>query len=259
MIVPLYAAIVGIDGCGKSTCFSKTLEILARSREVVGIGDRVFAPARGPGAAESTSVRWESVKAWSRSVAKKVRHPLSYKVAKLVELVCWARIQKVLKTEGRARVILGDGAPLINIAAWGVRYHPGIFDRDHCARALEYLAGHKKIRPQEMLFYLTRLPEVFLLNLLEIAAFPVPDVTFFLHVTPELAMNRISARGEELQPHETVVFLEDLQKAYELVCDIVQSDMRRAVHRISVDNLTANETARILAEKIDALIGDCRD
>jgi hypothetical protein len=254
MAAPLYAAIVGIDGCGKSACFANALEILAGSREAVGIGDRIYVFTKDLGVAESPPIRWESVKAWSRSAAKKVHHPLSYKVAKLIELACWARIQKALKAEGNAEIILGDGAPLINIAAWGVRYHPGIFDREHCARALEYLSGEKKIPPQEMLFYLTRLPEVFLFNLLEIAAFPVPDATFFLHVTPRLAMERIRARGEKLQPHETITFLESLQAAYELVCDLIQSGMGRAVHRISVDNLTANEAAAILAEKIGALI-----
>jgi len=247
----LYAAIIGVDGSGKSTCFRKVLRLLSESHTVAGIGDKVYLAGKTTGITEFDKVRWATVKEWFRSAAKRVRNPLVYETAKLTELMCWARIQKELREEVAPQIILGDGAPLVNIAGWGIHYHPRLFERCQCLNAMYYLSGKRTIPISQAYFYLRNIPEVFVLNVLGLACFPAPNITFFLHVTPETAIERISARGEKMQVHETIDFLRKLQSAYELICDILRSDFGRQTCQISVDALSPDETAHLIVEQIE--------
>lgn len=254
MGTPLYAAIIGIDGSGKSTCFRASLKALSRTYTVMGIGDRVLLGRKGGEIAEFDKVRWGSAKKSFRSASRRVRNPFLYKMTKLMELICWSRIQKEVFEDPGPEVILGDGAPLINIAGWGIRYRPRFFERGQCVNAMQYLSGAKKIPLLEAPFYMRNIPEIFLLNTSGIASFPVPDTTFFLRVTPEVALERIMGRGEKLQVHETLSFLEKLQNAYELICDILDSDLRKEVHAISVDELSVSETVSAISKQIEVSI-----
>jgi hypothetical protein len=256
MDMPLHAAIIGVDGSGKSTCFRGVLKTLARSHDIMGIGDRVYSGGKGRDVAEHNKARWAGLKNRFRSTAKNMRNPLLYEVTKLAELVCWSRIHRQLVEYYMPEVILGDGAPLINIAGWGVRYHPEFFQRSHCAKALLYLSGTRKVPAGEALFYMKNIPEILLFSWSGIAPFPMPHLTFFLHVTPEVAVQRIGGRGEDAQVHETIDFLSTLQKGYELVCDILESDFRKRVCRIPVDDLSPDETidriSRAVEGEVDA-------
>ncbi len=49
----------------------------------------------------------------------------------------------------------------------------------------------------------------------------LPDIVVFLDVSPATACDRISARGEQRQIHETEDKLGQLRQAYLLVCDII--------------------------------------
>ena len=238
----LHAAIIGVDGSGKSTCFAGVLSRLARSHVVMGIGDRVYLGSRRGGVVEHSEARWAGLKVRFRSAAKNTRNPLLYEMTKLAELVCWSRIHRELEEHYVPDVILGDGAPLINIAGWGVRYHPEFFHRSHCSKALLYLSGMSRVPVREALFYLRNIPEILLFSWSGIAPFPVPELTFFLKVTPRVAINRIVRRGEDIQVHETLDFLSSLQSGYEMVCDILESDLRSRVHTIDVDDLSPEET-----------------
>jgi thymidylate kinase len=240
--VSLHAAIIGVDGSGKSTCFRGVLKILAETNDVMGIGDKVYLGSKGRGVAVHDKTRWARPKSRFRSAAKTVNNPLLYEITKLAELVCWSRIHTQIVEHYKPDVILGDGAPLINIAGWGVRYHPDFFHRSHCAKALLYLSGTRKVPAGEALFYMKNIPEILLLNWSGIAPFPIPHLTFFLHVTPSVAIQRIGGRGEDIQAHETSSFLDRLQKGYELVCDILESDFRRRVCKVPVDDLSPDET-----------------
>jgi len=248
--VSIDAAIIGVDGSGKSTCFKKTLEGLAESHTVIGIGDEVYIGSGGDGVRRFGAARWTGLKRRFRSTAKTVRNPLLYEMAKLAELVSWSRIHKEIHDYFRPEVVLSDGAPLLNIAAWGIRYHPEFFHRFQCLKALRYLSGRARIPPTEALFYLKNMPELLLLNWSGIAPFAVPHIVFFLRVSPEVAMNRIRRRGEEIQTHETLDFLAALQGAYELVCGIVETDLGGRVHRISADDMSPDEAAAEIISRV---------
>jgi hypothetical protein len=241
------AAIIGVDGSGKSTCFRKVLELLTEAYTVMGIGDDVYLGQKGAGVRSFSDPRWTGIKRKFRTAAKRTRNPLLYEITKLAELVCWSRIHKELQESHMPQIILSDGAPLINIAGWGIRYHPRFFHRAQCAKAIDYLSARAAIPLGEALFYLRNIPEILLFNWTRIAPFAIPHTTFFLEVAPHVAIQRIERRGEDLQTHETLEFLKELQGAYELVCDILETDLGRRVHRICVDNISPDETAAEIA------------
>lgn len=246
-----YAAIIGVDGSGKSTCFGKTLESLAKAYTVVGIGDRVLLANRDLGVREFVEIRLAGLKRLFRNMAKGVSNPLLYKVTKLMELICRVRIEQDVLQNYAPHVMLGDGAPLINTIGWGIRYHPQFFEREQCLKAMYYLSGSRRIPFSETSFYMKNIPEILLVNRLKLASFPVPDTTFFLQVTPEVAVERIAGRGERLQIHETLTFLERLQNAYRLICDIIDSDWGKEVHQISVDSLSVDEVVSIIVKQVE--------
>lgn len=250
MASTLYAAIIGVDGSGKSTCFRETLKSLARTHTVVGIGDNILLGEKDTGITEFNKVHLGRLKKALRNIVKTVRNPLLYKITKLMELICRVNIQKDVFENYRPQVILGDGAPLINSIGWGIRYHPQFFEHNQCLKAIFYLSRKKKIPSSQTSFYLRNIPEIFLINRLRLASFSVPDITFFLRVTPEVAIKRITARGEELQVHETLSFLEKLQNSYSLICNILDSDLGKEVNEISVDNLSINEVVNIIVKCI---------
>jgi broad-specificity NMP kinase len=250
MVSTTYVAIIGIDGSGKSTCFRETLNRLAGSCSIIGIGDRVLMGKKREGILELQGVRRARLKKWLMTTAKDIRNPYLYKTCKLLELVCWSDIQQDLRARYRPDMILGDGSPMINTLGWGIRYRPRFFEHDQCLKAISYLSGARIIPLSQAFFYLRNIREVFLLNTLGLGRFPIPDVVFLLRVSPQVAMERIMARGKKLQVHETAEFLGRLQNAYASVCEILKSDLGRRVYEIQVDKLTIDETVTIIVNDI---------
>ncbi len=254
MAFSLYTAVIGVDGSGKSSCFRETLKSLARTYSVIGIGDNVLQGNRDAGIAEFNKVRLSRVKKSLRNISKSVSNPLLYKITKLMELICRVNIQKVVLENYKPQVILGDGSPLINTIGWGIRYHPQFFGHDHCLKAILYLSGREKIPFSQTSFYLRNIPEIFLINRFGLASFHIPDITFFLRITPEVAIERIKVRGKKLQVHETKSFLEKLQNAYRMIFDIMDTDLGKEVHEISVDDISVDKTVNIIMKHIDSFI-----
>ena len=76
----------------------------------------------------------------------------------------------------------------------------------------------------------------------------MPDVVFFLKVSPDQAVERISLRDEELQVHETRDFLKNLQDSYSMVCQILEES---EIHYIDTDNKSPESIIDEIVELIN--------
>ncbi|MDH3540339.1 MAG: diacylglycerol kinase family protein [Acidimicrobiia bacterium] len=254
---PLIASVVGIDGCGKSSAFWGSTVRLGESVRVTGVGDEIIAGEPGvPVTVQHDAPLSRSARAVG-AIAKGMRRPGLYKQLKFVEFIERARIRQHLAAHDPAAVVVSDGDPLVNSAAWAVaRYYRRYLasDDDRLTDVLHFLAGDRQIPWGEMSYYLRHAWHLVLLNRLHVARFGFPDVVFLLEIDPDEAMERIRQRGRPLQAHETVPFLTELAAAYQRVCALLEKHC--GVQTIVIAGAThdADQTAAHIADHLADLL-----
>jgi thymidylate kinase len=206
-------AVLGIDGSGKSTLAGALARHYAARARVVLIGDRaeVF---DGDHVTDLHAQLTEHMRRRIADHAKSAKSLASYKVPKIADLVLRDRLLDEVAREYRPRVVVLDGMPALNMAAWTILYHAESLDESTCLGVLAALTGRGDVDPGVY----ARFPELSRLRELGYAHMHVPDATVFLDVAPEVCVTRIDARGKPRQPHETTEALALLRKAYLLVC-----------------------------------------
>jgi len=113
-----------------------------------------------------------------------------------------------------------DGSPLFNLTAWAVLYRDEYFDEEFCARAIGIMSGRStRLRSRDPL--LTKFPELRYLLGLRLNRLRMPDAAILLDLPPRVAIERIGARGEARQVHETEEKLAMLASAYRMVCRVI--------------------------------------
>jgi diacylglycerol kinase family enzyme len=257
---PPVVSIVGIDGCGKSSAFEGALVALAGEIPVVGVGDRVLGGAPGVPLRERTEVpRARLTRAVGRA-AKGLRAPVLYKNVKFLDLVERTRLVDRVAWHDAPAVILCDGDPLVNTAAWAAARFARerlAGDDDALEEGLAVLSHEQTIPLRALPAELRRSWQLALLNRLRIGRFAYPDLVVLLRIAPAVALARIRARGRPLQAHETEAFLTELDRAYERVCALLERRRGLPVLRLQVDALSPEvrvvEAARaLLAHRDDA-------
>ena len=250
---PLVASIVGMDGCGKSSTFRGALNTLADRIRVVGIGEQVWSGGPDAPLKERLDIPLSRSAQIIGRFAKDLRWRSLYKNLKFVELTQRTRIRDYVTIHDPPDVILTDGQPLVNCAAWSVAhfYKEDLFgDDEELYQALRYLAGEETIPLRELPRYLRRAWPLALLNLLRLARFKPPDLIFLLDLDPAVAVARIRARGKLLQVHETEASLGELGRGYERVCDLFQERSGIPLTRIRVDQVSLEEAVQIVADGV---------
>ncbi|OGY23847.1 MAG: hypothetical protein A2126_00510 [Candidatus Woykebacteria bacterium GWB1_45_5] len=240
----LKIAIIGVDGSGKSSCFKGVLEELSKIR-IAGIGDEVLISEQGN--LIKPAINYLNIKSFLGKRAKTIQNRTLYKLAKFSELISRVKVHDEIETKYNPEIILTDGSPLINALGWGSFYHPDFYSEKQGKIIMKYISG-TKIPLSQKVFYLKHLPEIFLVNKLGIK-FQKPTVVFFLKVNPAKAIKRIQIRGDERQIHEKIEFLAGLQKAYELICNILSKTTR--VYTINTDNKNLTEVINTIITKIN--------
>ncbi len=241
-----------MDGCGKSSTFRGALELLAKRICVVGIGDEVL--SGGPG--EPPRVRRDIPLSRSARIvggfAKGLRWQRLYKNLKFVELTERTHIREYVARHDAPDVILTDGQPLVNCAAWSAAhfYKEDLVSDEDLLQTFGFLAGEETIPLRELPYYLSRAWPLALLNWSRVGRFRFPDLIFLLDLDPAVAMARIRARGKPLQVHETEVFLGRLGRNYTRVCRIFQEQRGVPVTTIGVDRVPLDEAVRIVADRV---------
>jgi len=245
-------AIVGIDGCGKTSTFTDAVALLARSAPTVGIGDVVISGSPTNPLTERTDIPLSRSARAVGAAAKGLRRPNLYKDLKLLEFTERTFMRDYVLAHDPPAALLTDGDPLVNVAAWAIaRYSRGeLTDEQRLYDVLHYLAGDRTIPLRELPYYLRQSWQLALLNRLHLARFGFPDIVVLLRIAPTTAMARIRARGRPLQAHENVTFLSQLAAAYERVCDLLEARCGVCVIRLRVDEAVHADTVRAVAETV---------
>lgn len=249
----IVAAIVGIDGCGKSSVFRGALEQLVDQIYVAGVGDVVLSGGPGEPLHERPDVPASGFAHAVGKFAKGLRWQGLYKNLKFLELTERTRMRDFLALHEAPAAILTDGEALINSAAWAAArfYRQELSGNDEdLYQALRYLTGEETIPLSRTGYYLRHSPELLVLNRLRLGHFNYPDVIFLLELDPAVSLARIRARGRPMQAHETEPFLRDLHLAYERVCHLLETRLGIPLVRISVDQLTLDESVQVVASTL---------
>jgi hypothetical protein len=173
----------------------------------------------------------ERIREWIGGQAKQAKSLTRYKIPKLTELLLRDRLLDATKRWYRPDVIVMDGCPVLNLAAWTVLYREEYFNEDFCVKAMAIMSGEEEKGARDGLLH-SRFPELSHLKRLRLNRLKIPDAAIFLDVEPGVAMSRIETRGERKQVHETEEKLGKLRSAYLMVCEVVERQWRIPVYRL---------------------------
>jgi 1-acyl-sn-glycerol-3-phosphate acyltransferase len=224
-------AVLGIDGSGKSTVSRAVSRRLSENRRVCLVSDRLeFLEEGAPMPVQPLLT--EALRRFIGSRAKKARSLKGYKIPKLVELLLRDHLLGEVRRWYRPDVIVLDGSPLLNMVAWAVLYRETFFNAQACAKAIAFFTGGGRGLPADDPIF-AEFPELNTLKRLRLNPLTLPDAAVFIDVPPGTACNRIAARGERRQVHETEERLAKLRDAYGLVCEVVRERRGIEVTRVN--------------------------
>jgi len=251
----LIVAIVGIDGCGKSSTVRATLEQLVTEMPVAAISDAVTTGSPGDPLRERDDIPLSRSARAVGAVAKGLRQPDLYKNLKLLEFTELTHVRNHLQSHDPPAVILCDGDPLVNVSSWAAAKYlrDELADDDAMLFDLvQFMAGIRRIPARDLPYYARHAWQLALANRLHLTRFPIPDRVILLEIAPAASVERIRARGRPLQAHETEAFLADLADGYDRVCNLLEARFGIEVVRLRVDELGLEETVGAVVEAVRA-------
>ena len=242
-------AVVGIDGCGKSSAWRGALEALAPLVDVVGVGDEVVAGWPGRALHQRADLPLSRLTRRATRAAKATRVGWAYRQLKTLDLIGRSRMRDHLVREEQPAVVLTDGDPLVNTMAWSLaRLHRDqlVTDDDLVLETLDYLSGARRIPRRRVGYFLRHAPQLVVVNRLGLARFAVPDVVIRLGLDGAVAMERIRGRGRPLQRHETEAALDALADGYDRICSILEAGRGLPVVRVDAHRTPRADVARLV-------------
>jgi diacylglycerol kinase family enzyme/thymidylate kinase len=240
----LVVAVVGIDGCGKTSTVRGVAECLAEEMPIATLGDVILGGSPGAGLKERHDIPLSRSSQIVGRVARGLRRPSLYKNLKILEFIERSHARRYLLEHDPARVILGDGDPLVNVSAWAAaKYLRGTLAGDDTGLhdLIQYMAGRKRIPWRRFPYFLRHAWQLALANRLRLTRFPLPDLVVVLQIAPATSMERIRSRGLPLQAHETEQFLADLAEAYERVAAILEQRCGVRVVCVNVEGAASSD------------------
>jgi len=238
---PRRIAICGLDPVLRERVAREITARLGRRARTVALSDPILqADAEGvrEGGIPSVRSRWASFLAWA------FRTSGLFKGYKFAEMVARARLDVAFGDGRLARYVVGDGNALVDVLAWAeADFYRGRFDEREAQKVLRYLAGERRIPAREWWKFVRKAPELWLLNVFDLARPPVPDDLVLLRVPVDEVLARQRARGVELARHERPGFLEDLDRAYETVGQALRRRGRTALRVIEAADRAPAEIA----------------
>jgi dephospho-CoA kinase len=268
----LHVCILGIDGSGKSTIVAALPGILAAETGcVVGsAGDsfRIVTPDEDQLASsfypDGLPLRARLALKLRRVAKAFADHPKRYAVFKLAHMFAQDSAAKFLAQRYNTRAFVSDGNAFLSPAGRASNYLRAASTADHANTAapeakdlqaiFAYILDDEPVPAESG----ERLPSLrkgkFIYQLsraLRLNAVWLPDVVIFLDVSPELALERIRARGKKIDRHEN---LADLAQARDMYLKTVQAFQAyrapESAHVIKVDELSLGDTLRAVTEML---------
>ena len=212
-------AVLGIDGSGKSTVSRRLAGNLSNTGGVCLVSDHLeFFENGEPKPLQPLGL--EAARGLLSRYAKRAGSLARYKIPKLAELLLRDRLLGEVNRWYAPRIIVLDGSPLLNMAAWAALYgHEGLSDAG-LSVAIGILAGQQGgFARSDPVF--AELPELRHLDRMGLTHLNLPRRLVLLDLPAEAACTRIAARGGAAQPHETEEGLQRLRNAYLKVVRII--------------------------------------
>jgi hypothetical protein len=158
-----------------------------------------------------------------------------YRGSRFAETIQRARLYEALQDGRTARFVVGDGSPLVELLAWGeAEFYNGAFDEKGLQQLLLYVSGERRIPFGQWARFIRKAPEVWLLNVFDLAQPPTPDVFVLTTRDPGSAMERIRSQGRALESWENEAFLARLQDGYRQVAAVLR---KRRIDVVELDAL----------------------
>jgi 1-acyl-sn-glycerol-3-phosphate acyltransferase len=211
-------AVLGIDGSGKSTVSRLLAQRLSLQRSACLVSDRLEFYERGE-LKPLQPLGLEEARGMLSRYAKQAKSLASYKIPKLAELVLRDRLLANVNRWYAPQLIVQDGSPLLNMAAWVALYDRENLDDDTLVKAIAVLTG-EKTGPSQNDPVFKQIPELTVLSRLGLTHLQLPRLLVLLDLPSEVACARITSRSRPRQPHETEEKLGRLREAYQRVVRI---------------------------------------
>ena len=231
---PVRVACCGIDGDANRALFASLTERLGAAGRTIGISDTIL-EADGSGVHPSDGIPLARSTLVPRALARAFRTGGLYRGNKFAEMIRRARVDEALQDGRSARFVVGDGTPLVDLLAWGeADFYSGAFDEKGLQQLLLFVSGARRIPVSQWLRFVRKAPEVWLLNVFDLAQPPAPDLLVLTTRDPGSAMERLRSRGRALEPWENEGFLGRLQDGYKQVASILR---KRRIEVVELDAL----------------------
>ncbi|MHC4898577.1 MAG: 1-acyl-sn-glycerol-3-phosphate acyltransferase [Planctomycetota bacterium] len=242
-------AVLGIDGSGKSTLSSRVARALSANRSVCLITDTIEFYEHS----QHKHVQPLAAEMVRQALARRARAAKSlksYKIPKLAEMLLRDHLLGAVQRWYSPEVIVLDGSPLLNMAAWARIYKGEAFDAEVCAATVAIVTGNDEAPARNDTVY-EKLPELRALVRLGLASMKLPRAAVLLDVDPTVSISRIEQRGKRRQAHETHDELSKLRAGYVMVCEVVQERFQLPVRmldgRMTLEEVT-DSTLQFIAE-----------
>jgi 1-acyl-sn-glycerol-3-phosphate acyltransferase len=243
---PVRVACCGIDAEANRALFTALTERLGTSGRTIGISDRVY-ESDGAGIRES-DVPLARSNAVPKALAWAFRTGGVYRGNKFAEMVQKARVDESLQDGRTARFVVGDGSPLVDLLAWGeADFYSGTFDEKGLQQLMLFVSGARRIPLGQWVRFIRKAPEVWLLNVFDLAQPPAPDLVVLTTRDPRTTMERIRSQGRVLESWQNEAFLGRLQDGYQQVAAVLR---KRRIEVVELDALDLD--AARAAETIEA-------
>jgi len=250
---PFRVAICSVEPGLRTAVFREVTEQLGRREPVVGLSDKVWRADEegireaGGGIPLAYGRAWPSLLAWI------FRTGGWFRGSEFGAMIERTRLNEALGDGRSYRCIVEDGNALVDVLTWAqADYYKGRLDEKEPRHLLRYLQGGRRIRPGSWWNFLRKAPEVFLINIFDLARPPAPDLLVVLRMRPVEMMARFRTRGDQLSGFENQKFLSELQDTFSEVAAELRGRTRMEVLTLEVCDQSPQEIAA-------AVLNSCSD
>jgi 1-acyl-sn-glycerol-3-phosphate acyltransferase len=232
---PVRVVCCGIDTEANHALFLALTERLGAAGRTIGISAEIL-ESDGAGSRASDGFPLARSRVVPKGLAWAFRTGGMYRGNRFAEMIQRARLDEALQDGRTARFVVGDGSALVDLLAWGeAEFYSGSFDEKGQQQLLLYVSGERRIPFSQWARFIRKAPEVWLLNVFDLARPPAPDVLVLTNRNPGSVMERVRSRGLVLESWENEAFLGRLQEGYRQVAAVLRK------RRIEVVELDASD------------------